>query len=73
MPINASSMAWGSLVYFVISTAYQLVAWCWVFRIRGWREWCGCLFLLVAVSLIYFIATTLVMLAVTTTMFLWEA
>lgn len=72
LPINFWSLGWGSAIYFVISTVYQMVAWCWVFQIRGWREWCGCTFLLVAVTMIYFVATTLVLVGVTTAVFLWE-
>jgi hypothetical protein len=73
VPISSWSPGWVSIAYFVISTAYQLAAWCWVFQIRGWREWCGCIVLLVAITMIYFIATTLILAILTSVIFLREA
>jgi len=73
VPINTWSMAWGAIAYFVISTIYQLAAWCRIFQIRGWREWCGSIVLLLAITVIYFVATLLVMLVVTTAIFLLES
>jgi hypothetical protein len=60
-PIYFFSMSVGTIGYFVVSTAYQFFAWHQVFKISGWREWIGCVALLIAVTFTYLVVTVFLM------------
>lgn len=59
IPIYFWSINAASVVYFVSSTAYQFFAWRQVFKISGWREWIGCVVLLVGITISYLVVATI--------------